>query len=145
MTIAMYWFIAVVVLVVIECATMGLTTIWFAAGALVAAIAALLGAGIVVQCILFVVVSAVLLIFTRPWAMRYLNNKTEKTNAEGLIGKSAIVTQEIDNLQSVGQIQLQGLSWTARSYDDHVKIAKDSKVVVENISGVKCIVKPLED
>ena len=145
MTAALYWLIAVVVLVVIECISMGLTTIWFAAGALIAALAAMCGAIIVIQSMLFVVISVAMLFFTRPWAVRFLNNRTVKTNAESLIGKTAIVTTEINNLQGEGQIMVQGLHWTARSTDDQVVILKDTKVTIKEINGVKCIVEPLQD
>ena len=95
---AILWLAAVVVLLVIEIATLGLTTIWFAGGALIAGIAAVAGAGRVVQFVLFLIVSLILLIFTRPIAMRYLNTNRTRTNAESLIGKEAVVTQTIENL-----------------------------------------------
>lgn len=82
---AILWLAAVVVLLVIEIATLGLTTIWFAGGALIAGIAAVAGAGRVVQFVLFLIVSLILLIFTRPIAMRYLNTNRTRTNAESLI------------------------------------------------------------
>lgn len=142
MTAALYWLIAMVVLVVIECISMGLTTIWFAGGALVAAIAAALGANIVVQIVLCIIVSVVLLVFTRPWAMRFLNNRTVKTNSDSLVGQIAVVTLDINNLKAEGQIQIKGSYWTARSDVDEVTIAKDSKVIIKEISGVTCIVSP---
>lgn len=145
MSAAFYWFIAVVVLVLIECFTMGLTTIWFAAGALVAAIAAMFDTSIAVQLILFLVVSILMLVFTRPWALRFLNNRTIKTNVESLVGKSAIVTEEIDNLKAQGQIMVQGVNWTARSVDDKVKIPKESRVEIKQIAGVKCIVEAIQE
>ena len=145
MSIAFYWFVAVVVLVLIECFSMGLTTIWFAAGALVAAIASFLGANIAVQIILFLVVSIVMLVFTRPWALRFLNNRTIKTNVESLIGKNAIVTEEIDNLKAQGQNMVQGVNWTARCVNDQVTIPKDSRVEIKQIVGVKCIVEAVKE
>ena len=77
--------------------------------------------------------------------MRFLNNRTVKTNAESLVGEIAIVTIEIDNLKSEGQIQIKGSYWTARSTDDNVTIARDKRVRIEEISGVKCLVAPVED
>lgn len=145
MTAALYWLIAMVVLIVIECASMGLTSIWFAGGALVAAIAAALGANLVVQIILCVVVSVVLLVFTRPWAMRFLNNRTVKTNSESLVGQTAVVTMDIDNLKAEGQIQVKGSYWTARSEKDKVRIGKGKRVVIKEISGVTCLVAPTEE
>ena len=82
---AVYWLIALVVLLVIEAATLGLATIWFAGGALIALIAAMCGAGFVIQMVCFLVVSLILLIFTRPVAVRFLNKDTLKTNVDRVI------------------------------------------------------------
>ena len=143
MTEAFAWFGAVVILIIIEMFTMGLTTIWFAMGALVSAIAALFGASLVVQLLLFLIVSVVLLVFTRPWAKRFLNNRTVKTNSDSLIGQRAKVTIQICNRNEQGQILVRGLNWTARSCDDDVIIPAGSEVVITAISGVKCMVRPL--
>lgn len=138
---SIWWLGIMIVLLVIELATLGLTTVWFAGGALAAFIASLTGASGWLQVILFLVVSIVLLIFTRPFAVRYINKNTVATNADSLIGKTAIVTEDISNLESKGQVQVQGQIWTARSTEDETKIEKDTKVVIEKISGVKLIVR----
>ena len=135
------WLIVLAVFLVIEAITVGLTTIWFAGGALVAAIASGAGAGILVQWILFLVISLVLLIFTRPIAMRYLNTNRTRTNAESLIGKEAVVTQTIENLKNQGQVIVGGIEWTARIDDNEKMIEKDTVVEIERIEGVKLIVK----
>ena len=135
---AILWLAAVVVLLVIEIATLGLTTIWFAGGALIAGVA---GAGRVVQFVLFLIVSLILLIFTRPIAMRYLNTNRTRTNAESLIGKEAVVTQTIENLKNQGQVIVGGIEWTARTDDNEKMIEKDTVVEIERIEGVKLIVK----
>ena len=137
----MYWLIAMAVLLVIEIITMGLTTIWFAAGALVAVVAALLKAPIAVQFILFVVVSVVLFFFTRPVAEKYLNNNRTKTNINSIIGEEAKVTEEIDNFNQKGAVVVRGLEWTARSADDKEIIEAGSKVIIKEVSGVKLIVE----
>lgn len=138
---SIWWLGIMIVLLVIELATLGLTTVWFAGGALAAFIASLAGASGWLQVILFLAVSIVLLIFTRPFAVRYINKNTVATNADSLIGKTAIVTEDISNLESKGQVQVQGQIWTARSTEDETKIEKDTKVVIEKISGVKLIVR----
>ncbi|MDY3767462.1 MAG: NfeD family protein [Lachnospiraceae bacterium] len=138
---SIWWLGIMIVLLVIELATLGLTTVWFAGGALAAFIASLVGASGWLQVILFLAVSIVLLIFTRPFAVRYINKNTVATNADSLIGKTAIVTEDISNLESKGQVQVQGQIWTARSTEDETKIEKDTKVVIEKISGVKLIVR----
>ena len=137
----MYWLIAMAVLLVIEIITMGLTTIWFAAGALVAVVAALLKAPIAVQFILFVVVSVVLFFFTRPVVEKYLNNNRTKTNINSIIGEEAKVTEEIDNFNQKGAVVVRGLEWTARSADDKEIIEAGSKVIIKEVSGVKLIVE----
>lgn len=135
-----YWLILFIIFVLIEIITLGLTTIWFAGGSLVALIASLLGANLVVQVILFLIVSLVLLIFTRPYAKRFINNSTTKTNVEEISGKTAKVIEHIDNLNATGLVMLNGLEWMARSVDGTV-IPKGSVVVIEEVEGVKLIVK----
>ena len=131
-----FWLVLLVVLVVIEIATLGLTTIWFAGGALVALIAAAFGAPLYFQVALFIAVSAVLLFFTRPLAVRYFNNDRVKTNAESLIGKKAVVEEEIDNLKPTGLVNVKGQEWTARSTNDDVVIPKGKVVFLCEFSGV---------
>lgn len=139
-----YWLVLFALLLVIEVITMGLTTIWFAGGAIAAMVACILGAGLWVQCIIFLAVSFVLLLFTRPFAVRYVNRGHERTNAEGLIGQSACVTEDIDNLRSTGKAQVRGQEWTARSADDKHMIKAGSTVQIAAIEGVKLIVKEKE-
>ena len=105
---AMFWLGLLVVLLVIEIITLGLTTIWFAGGALVAFVASALGANMIVQIVLFLGVSFIMLYFTRPVAVKYLNNRTTKTNVEGLAGTTARVTGEINNLKGEGQAVVNG-------------------------------------
>lgn len=135
-----FWLIVVVVMAVIEIITLGLTTIWFAGGALVAFLASLFGASLPVQIVLFVLVSLILLAFTRPFAVKFVNKDRIKTNAESLIGKTAVVLEEINNLKAQGLVSINGQDWTARTVDDTV-IEKDTVVEIMEISGVKLMVK----
>ena len=139
-TTSICWLAVFVLLIVIELATMGLTTIWFAGGAVAGFIASMLGANEVIQAVVFFVVSIVLLIFTRPFAVRYINSNKTKTNIDGLIGQEALVLEEINNIRETGCARLEGKEWTARSVDDTV-IPADTVVIVERIEGVKLIVK----
>lgn len=139
------WLVILVVLVVIELATMGLTTVWFAGGALVAALASLLRLPIFVQVILFLVVSGLLLYFTRPLAVKYFNKDRVRTNAESLVGRQAIVISEIDNLQGIGQVSVGGMEWTARSKRDDTPLPVGAVVIVLAINGVKLIVEEKKD
>ena len=135
------WLALTAVLLIIEIATLGLTTIWFAAGALFAFFAALLGMNQGIQIGVFVVVSVVLLFFTRPLAVKYLNTKTIKTNTEALVGKTARVIVDINNMKSQGQVVINGLEWTARSSDDTVVFKIGDAVTIVGIEGVKLIVE----
>ena len=133
------WLAVLVVCVGIEIATMGLTTIWFAGGALVSAILAALNAPLWLQIVAFFVVSLILLYLTRPVAVKYFNKDRVKTNVESLIGRQAIVISEIDNLQGIGQVTVGGQEWSARSVKDDVQLPVGSVVVVRSGSGVKLI------
>lgn len=135
-----YWLVVFVVLVGIELATLALTTIWFAGGAFAAFLVSLTGAAIEVQLAAFLIVSCVLLFLTRPFAVKYINNNTVKTNVESLIGKTARVTQTIRNELDEGMAVLDGQEWTARSLDPDKEIPEGTMVRVEKIQGVKLIV-----
>lgn len=139
------WLLLAAIFIVIEIITLGLTTIWFAGGAFVAAIAAACGANLVIQIILFVVVSVVLLFLTRPIAVKHLNANTEKTNAEALVGAKAVVLEEINNLKETGKAKVNGMEWTARAKSDDEIIPVDSMVTITEISGVKLIVEKVAD
>ena len=138
-----FWLIAFGVLLLIEILTLGLTTIWFAAGALVAFLAAALNMPLLVQVIAFLVVSILMLIFTRPIMTKHLNAKTTKTNAESLVGEKARVLIPVNNLKSEGQVMVNGMEWTARSTKDEVTFVKDEMVRIVGISGVKLIIEKL--
>lgn len=141
MNATVFWLAALVIFIVIEIATLGLTTIWFAGGALCAALAAMIGAPIYVQILIFLVVSLILLIFTRPIAVKYFNKDRVRTNVESMVGKQAIVVSEIDNLQGIGQVTVGGMEWSARSTDDNIQIGVGKVVQVFAIQGVKLIVE----
>ena len=144
---SLYVWVGIFVLaLIVEVATAGLATIWFAGGALIAFLLALLKLDLVWQVIAFVVVSLGLLAFTRPVAMKYLNRKTEKTNAlDRIIGRSALVTEEINNILATGKVVVDGMPWTARAVEDERIIPVGTEVIVEQLVGVKCIVKPAEN
>lgn len=135
------WLVILILSIGIEVATLGLASIWFAGGALVALIASAFHAPIFVQVLLFFGVSLVLLCFTRPVAVKYFNKDRVKTNAESLVGKQAIVIGEIDNLQGIGQVLVAGQEWSARCADDNIRLAEGTVVQIVAISGVKLMVK----
>lgn len=141
MNMTMFWLVVLVLLVVIELLTMGLTTIWFAGGALIATIASVFDTPFFLQIILFLVVSAVLLFFTRPLAVKYFNKDRVRTNAESLVGRQAIVISEIDNLQGIGQVNVGGMEWSARTRMDGVRLPVGTVTTILGINGVKLIVE----
>lgn len=138
---AVYWLIASAVFLLVEIMTLGLTSIWFAGAAVVAAILALIGIPFLIQMLIFVVVTCLLFALTRPIAKRYLNNKVQKTNTDALIGQRAIVKETINNMESQGRVQLNGQDWTARSMEAGEIIPAGSEVTVRKIQGVKLIVE----
>lgn len=141
----MEWMIAMIVLICIEIATVGLTTIWFAIGALAAIIASALGAGIYLQITVFLVVSLVMVIFTRPIAVKYINSSRTRTNYEADIGKVVRITEDISNIEQKGSAVLDGQEWTARSADETEMIKEGELARVVAIKGVKLIVKRIDE
>jgi len=134
------WAAAIVVFGVLEGMTAQLVSIWFVLGAIAALIATLCGAALYVQIIIFVAVTIITLIATRPIVKKKINFKAEKTNADRCIGESAVVTEEINNLEAKGLVKADGKIWTARSSDGSI-IPENTIVTVEKIDGVKLIVK----
>lgn len=141
---AIMWLVIFLILLMIEIVTLGLTTIWFAGGALISFIATLLGANLVVQLVLFTIISLILLFVTRPIALKYFNKNLTKTNVDEAIGKTAVVSTRIDNVNGTGEAVLAGDIWMARSKDNDI-IEKGTKVDVVTIEGVKLIVRAKEE
>ena len=136
------WLILLIVFAASEAATVGLTSIWFAAGALTALIAALLGGPLWVQITLFLAVSLLCLAAVRPLAKRLLNSRVEPTNADRVIGAQAQVTEDIDNIHGRGAVVIRGMTWSARSQDGG-PISAGTMVRVLRIEGVKVFVEPI--
>lgn len=139
-----FWLILFVVLLLIEIFTMGLTTIWFAGGAALACLLAFVGFDIPVQVIVFLLVSILLLVLTRPIAVKFFNKERQRTNAESLIGQKAIVLETIDTLRGQGRAEVNGMEWSAKTDEPEGVIEAGEIVTVEGIQGVKLIVKKEE-
>ena len=139
------WLVVIVVLVGIEAATMALTTIWFAGGALAAFFAAVAGCSPKVQLVIFLIVSFMMLYFTRPFAVKFINKGTVRTNAAGLVGKKARVTESIDNHLAQGAAVVDGQEWTARAEDETQVILEGTFVMIKEIRGVKLIVEKIKE
>ena len=126
------WLVVLIVSIGVEVATLGLTSIWFAGGAVVAVIVAAFHGPVWLQILLFFAVSLLLLFF---------NKDRVRTNVEGMIGRQAIVTSEIDNLQGIGQVTVGGQEWSARTEADGMNLQPGTVVDIVAVSGVKLIVK----
>ena len=138
-----FWLVVFVVLLIVEIATMGLTTVWFAGGALISFLAAYMGLGVVVQVALFLIVSILLLVLTRPIAIKFFNQERQKTNAESLIGQKAVVKETIDTIQATGRVEVNGMEWSAKTEESEI-IEADTIVMIKGIQGVKLIVEKEE-
>ena len=137
------WLALLIVFAVLEASTVSLVSIWFMGGALTALIAALCGAEIWLQIILFFVVSIALLLCLRPLSKKLLKKRKVATNADSNIGKTAVVTETIDNLRGTGAVKISGVEWSSRSVDDSV-LEKDAVVRILRIEGVKVCVERAE-
>ena len=139
-----YWLIAVAVLLVLEILTLGLTTIWFAGGAFAAFIAGQCQAPLWLQILVFLVVSVILLVFTRPVVEKHLNANRTKTNVDSLAGRHGKVIEEIDNFNQTGKVMLDGMEWMARSEEADIKIMPETKVEVKEVKGAHIVVVPCD-
>ena len=143
MDMTVVWLIAMIVLLAVEAVVPGLSSIWFALGALAALVSALLHAPLWLQIVWFLVVSVAALALTRPLAKKYINSRTQPTNADMLIGKECIVRESIDNVRGTGSVSVGGKVWTARTENEGVRLQEGDLAVVVRIEGVKLIVKPM--
>ena len=137
-----FWLVVMLLMLIVEAAAPGLVSIWFAVGALFAMICASLHAPIWAQVLVFVLVTLAALVATRPLVRKYVNAKTQPTNADRILGRDCVVRETISNLQESGAIFIDGKLWTARSSDETLTIPAGSVAVVERIEGVKAIVRP---
>ena len=135
------WLILIVVFVGIEIATVGLTSIWFAGGALVAFFTQLAGASVFWQIMVFVAVSAILLTLIRPWALKFFKPRLVKTNYETVIGEKVRITTEIDNIKGTGTAIYKGQEWTARAAEEGKTFGAGEIVTVKEIRGVTLYVE----
>ena len=139
---AVVWFILLLVFIFTEAISVAVVSVWFAAGALAAMIAALLGAALWLQIGLFLVVSIGLLLLLRPVTEKMLKPRIKRTNLDAVIGSEGIVTKTIDNMTSQGQVKLGAMEWTARSTNGEDSPA-GTRIRVDRIEGVKVFVSPV--
>lgn len=139
-----FWIAAIILFLVVEAATAGLSSIWFALGSAAALLTAWLRGPIWLQAVWFLTVSAAALILTRPLAKKYINAKKEPTNADRCLGRIGIVLERVDNVAATGSVRVDGQVWTARSLDGSILVPGEAVEAVE-IRGVKLIVKKSQE
>ena len=139
------WLVLLIILLIIEIITIGLTSIWAAGGALAALILNILGVPFLWQVVVFFAVTFILLCFTRPFAVRFINNQREKTNYEGIIGKTIRIAETVDNISQSGMAVVNGQEWTVRAEKEDEVLKPGTLAKVVNISGVKLIVRKYEE
>ena len=138
------WLIILVLFGIGEAVTVGLTSIWFALGALGALIVSQRGLGFWPQIITFLILSALSMLLVRPFAKKVLQPGYSPTNADRIIGATGLVTEEIDNLAGHGLVNIAGQVWSARSAGEGAVIPAGQEVRVTQIQGVKVLVEPVQ-
>ncbi len=141
---AIFWLAAMVIFLLAEAVTVTLVSIWFAAGALVAILAALLGGNLMVQVMLFLLVAVVLLLCLRPIVRRFIHPNLIRTNVDSVIGALGIVTTQVNNISALGQVKINGLEWSARSTTG-APLKEGAMVKVDRVEGVKVFVSLAEE
>ncbi len=136
------WLAALIILLLVEAATVALVSLWFALGALAALLTSFWVDNLWVQFGVFLTVSLVSLLMIRPLTRRFVTPRQVATNADRAVGQEGVVTQTIDNLKARGQVSVQGTVWTARAQDD-TAIPAGTQVKILRIEGVKLIVSPV--
>ncbi|MBE7066494.1 MAG: NfeD family protein [Ruminococcaceae bacterium] len=134
------WVAIFIICLLAEAITPQLTTVWFSLGSLVALIVYFIVPEMIwLQIVCFIVVTAIAIIFTRKAARRFLRGRVQPTNADRCLGAEAVVIEDINNIQGLGQVKVKGEVWSAKSQNNEI-IEKDSIVRIEKIEGVKVIV-----
>ncbi len=139
-----FWLAVFLVALVVEAISVGLTSIWAAGGALVALLLAVVGAGPVFQILAFFLVTFILLVFTRPWARKYLESKKTATNYEESIGKTVRIIEEVDAAGTTGRADFNGMEWMARAKEPGVSFAAGEHARVAGVTGVKLLLEKLD-
>jgi membrane protein implicated in regulation of membrane protease activity len=140
-TIVYFWLALTIICVVVEALTLGLTSIWFAFGGLAALVAGILGAALWLQIVCFIVVTIVMLVLTRPLAVKFLKPGLKKTNVDAIPGKMGEVIEEILPMEGKGQVKLEGQVWSAKVEDGKTAIPVGTVVTVIRVEGVKVVVR----
>jgi len=142
---AWLWCILIVICLVLETITLAMTTIWFACGGIAALIVSLISGNIVIEFVVFVVVSLACLFLLRPSVVRRFNNRREKTNVDAVVGKTVRVVEPVNNIDGTGSVSIGGVTWTARSEEGAGEIPAGVLAEVVGVQGVKVIIRKKEE
>ena len=137
------WLIVAGIFFVMEIATVGFLIFWFGIGALFALLVSLFTDNIIIQTTVFVLSSGLLVFFTRPFVNKFAKTDKVETNAFSIIGKTAIVIEEINPMLETGQIKINGETWSAKPEYETI-IEKGTQVEIHAIDGVKAVVTPMK-
>ena len=138
------WLIIAGICLIIEIVTVGFLIFWFAIGALLAMIVSLFTDNLIIQTTVFVIASTILIFATKPFVQKFLNKKDNmKTNVYSTIGKTGIVTKDIDSIHALGQVKVEGEVWSAIGLND-IHIPQGTEIEIKEIKGVKAIVAPIQ-
>ena len=134
------WLVIAVVLGIFEAATVALVSIWFAIGAVAAMVPAYFNAPFWVQILVFILVSALCFVFTRPFFKKIIRVNKQPTNVDRLVGQEGVATDDIENIECRGKVFISGLTWSARSETGEL-IPQGAVVTVKKIEGATLVVK----
>ena len=135
------WLGIAIAFIIVELLTVGIVTIWFAVGALAAMVLAFCQTGLVWQIGVFLALSIVLLILTRPLVKKYVNSNHVKTNVDALIGAKGRVVEAINGIEGTGAVIVDGKTWSAKAENETIVIPVDTVVTVQEVNGVRLLVK----
>ncbi len=138
------WVILLASFIIIEAATAQLVTVWFAVGSFAALVTSFFTDSILIQVVVFVIISAITLAVTRPLVKKMTKTQKQPTNADMYINQEGVVTEEINNIEATGLVKVKGSVWTARTEADGFTVPAGTHVNVVKIEGVKLIVRPME-
>jgi len=141
---AIFWLVLTIVLGIVEAATPTLVCIWPAASALITCVLASLGAPLWLQIVVFVAITVVLLILTKPLVKKYVAKKTVATNADRIIGSEGIVIHEIDPIDNMGQVKVMGQVWSAKAENNEI-LPIGTHVTIKKLEGVKVVVTKINN
>ena len=139
-----YWLIAAGVFFIGEILTVGFLVFWLGVASLIAMVVSFFTSNIIIQMTVFIISSVILILSTKPFVKKFMEKEILITNAFSLIGKKALVIQEIDTIKGTGQIKVGGETWSATCDNDSV-IPVDTEVKILKIEGVKAIVQPIKE